>query len=128
MGKESLRRLIGENIRNERMSRKMSIDELAEVLGLTPGFVGLIERGRRGATAYTLYRIAQAFNITVDDIFSPLGSGLLSVSDDKQKENEIMNKKVSSLIVSLTTKELQFVITLIKAIKAMNNNATEYIE
>jgi len=49
MTKLKLRAIIGENVRNERIARDISIDELSEMIGLTPGFVGLIECGQGGA-------------------------------------------------------------------------------
>ena len=70
INKEQLRITIGNNIRLERLARKISIEELAEQLNLTPGFVGLIERGTRGTSAYTLARLSEIFNIPIDQIFN----------------------------------------------------------
>ncbi|MCD8157346.1 MAG: helix-turn-helix transcriptional regulator [Clostridiales bacterium] len=41
-------RLIGMNIRYERQLRNLTIEELSEIIGIAPGFLGLIERGQRG--------------------------------------------------------------------------------
>jgi len=68
MNKEQLRILIGENIRKERLARSMTIDELSESLGQSSGFVGLIECGKRGATTYTLLKLAEIFNTSVDSL------------------------------------------------------------
>lgn len=39
---------IGAKIREEREKRQLTIEELAEILNIAPGFLGLIERGQRG--------------------------------------------------------------------------------
>jgi transcriptional regulator with XRE-family HTH domain len=124
MTKESLRNLIGENVRLERTARHLSIEELAEVLDFTTGFIGLIERGKRGATAYTLYRLAQVFDISIDALFMPGEEKNLSVSEDINDNASALRKKVSSLIVNLTEKELVFIINVIKGIKNMNHELT----
>ena len=69
MTKKALRTIIGENIRQERMARNISLEELAAILGLTSGFVGLIERGQRGATPITLLKLSTAFGLPVDRFF-----------------------------------------------------------
>ena len=69
MTKERLRILIGENIRRERKSRGITLGELAELMGLTTGFVGLVERGSRGASPHTLLQLATILDISIDDLF-----------------------------------------------------------
>jgi len=70
MTKEQFRITIGKNIRRERNARKLSIEELAELLNFTPGFIYLMERGYRGTTSFTLYRLAELFETTVDGLIN----------------------------------------------------------
>ena len=120
MTKEQLRVLMGENIRNERMARNLSIDELAESLSLTPGFVGLIERGRRGATAHTLSKLSEIYGIPIDGMFRASKDKALSMAEGNGIPAN--RKKIASLIVDLTEKELEFVVKVVKGLKVMNHN------
>jgi len=122
MTKVILRAKIGENIRKERQARNMSIEELAELLELTPGFVGLIERGRRGATAYTLYKLSDIFSIPIDTIFSKTSVRSSDRKPDDKKANGAKTKrtKVSSLISDFTETELDFIISMVKNMKLIS--------
>ncbi len=122
MTKEKLRVLMGENIRNERTARNMSIDELAEMLELTSGFVGLIERGRRGATAYTLFKLSEIFNISIDNIFARASDRQMRFAEESEPQNaDTRKRKINNLMNGLTNEELEFVISTIKGIKVMNH-------
>ncbi len=122
MTKERLRVLMGENIRNERTARNMSIDELAEMLELTSGFVGLIERGRRGATAYTLFKLSEIFNISIDNIFARTSDRQMRFAEETEpRSTDARKNKIYSMINGLTNGELDFLINTIKGIKVMNH-------
>jgi transcriptional regulator with XRE-family HTH domain len=120
MTKEILRTLMGENIRRERVARQMSIDELAEVLEVTPGFIGLMERGQRGATAYTMHKLSQAFDMPMDVMFAQSDGTSLSMRENDDDEFKVMRKKINALTSGLTVRELNFVIKMINNIMKMN--------
>jgi len=69
ISKEQLRCIIGENIRQERLVRDLTIDELSELLDLTPSFLGLIERGSRGTTPLCLLKISEVLGLPIDHFF-----------------------------------------------------------
>lgn len=119
MTKERLKKIMGENIRNERVSRSMSIDELAELLELTSGFVGLIERGRRGATAYTLFKLSDIFGMPIDDMFVNTDGYAARVSEDKSSPVKAKRAKINSILYDLNESELDFIIAIIKELKNM---------
>jgi transcriptional regulator with XRE-family HTH domain len=124
MTKERLRVLMGENIRNERTARNMSIDELAEMLELTSGFVGLIERGRRGATAYTLFKLSEIFNISIDNIFARTSDRQMRFAEEMEPRSaDVRKTKIYGMINGLTNGELDFLINTIKGIKVMNHTS-----
>ena len=117
--KNRLDKIIGKNIRVEREARKLTRDELAEMMDLTISHMGLIERGERGATAVTLSKVSKTFNIPVDNLFaSPLQGGL-SVKEDDTAGPESRRKKIQSLITSLNEAQLDFVVHTIKGIMEM---------
>ena len=120
MTKERLRIIIGENIRNERISRNISIDELAEMLELTSGFVGLIERGQRGTTSSTLFKLADVFGVSIDTLFYRGEDSSMRLSEEPT--GEVKRKKISSLISDFSDKELDFVINVVKSFRLTNRS------
>jgi len=120
MNKQKLRILIGENIRSERVARNISIDELAEMLELTSGFVGLIERGQRGTTPCTLLKIADIFSLPIDKFFYKKEDIGLYVAEEPDSERRAKRKKISSLTAGLSSDELEFVIQMIKNVRNMH--------
>ena len=125
MTKKQLRAIIGENIRSERTSRNISIDELAELLSITPGFVGLIERGQRGATPTTLLKLSDVFGMSIDSFFFRKESSSLNFAEEPVHKSVSKRKKIESLIADFTDDELDFVITMIKSLRAMVRCETE---
>ena len=102
--KQSLDKIIGTNIMVQRQLRKVRRDDFARILDLTPSHLGLIERGERGATPVTLERIVRNFGITIDSLFDEHGR-----SEEKEDNQGIYYKKVSSLIADLSDTELKIV-------------------
>ena len=123
--KARLDEVIGRNIRLEREARRLTRDELAEMMELTTSHMGLIERGERGATAVTLSKVSRAFDLPVDHLFSsPRQSGLTSKEDDNSGP-QVARKKVQSLITCLNETELNFLVHTIKGIIAMSSKLDE---
>ena len=120
--KDRLDEIIGKNIRLERESRKLSRDELAEMMELTTSHMGLIERGERGATAVTLSKLSRAFDIPIDHLFDSPTKGGLSARKDQDVTTEANSKKIQSLLTCLNDAELDFIVHAIKGLIAMNHN------
>jgi len=117
--KDRLDEIIGRNIRLERDARRLSRDELAEMMDLTSSHMGLIERGERGATAVTLSKLSKAFDIPIDNLFTSPKPGGMSVREEKSSPQA---KKIQSLMTCLNEIELEFVVHTIKGVIAMNHN------
>ena len=89
---------IGELVREYRLSKKLTQQELAEKSDLSLPFINLIENNRRNLSVDTLLKILSAMGIDPSDFFRPLSE----TSDDN----------------------LQLLIEKIQ----LNNNRTEIIE
>jgi len=120
MTKWRIRAIIGENIRNNRIARDISIDELAELMGLTAGFVGLIERGHRGTTPYNLLKLSEVFGVSIDSFFYSAEASSLKLGEEYASKGDIKRKKAESLISGFSDKELDFVISMLKGIRTLN--------
>lgn len=59
---------MGKRIRQKRMSRSMTQEQLAEVTGLSIPYIGMIERGDRTPSLETFIQIADELNATADEL------------------------------------------------------------
>lgn len=62
------RKQVGQRIRNARMNRKWRQEDLAELIGKTPAYVGMLERGERSASLDTFVEIATVLDVTADEL------------------------------------------------------------
>ena len=116
--------VIGQNIRSEREMRKMSREELSEIMDLTVSHMGLIERGERGATAVTLEKLGRTFDIPIDNFFLEPDSASLALREDGYDSENILvplQQKIASLITRFDEHELDFLLHSIKGIMALKH-------
>ena len=69
MTKLELQKTLGENLRKARQLRKFSINELAGKMGITPGYLGLIEHGKRGLTPFMMFKASELLDIPISMFF-----------------------------------------------------------
>ena len=88
---------IGELVREYRLSKKLTQQELAEKSDLSLPFVNLIENNRRNLSVDTLLKILSAMDIDPSDFFRPLSE----TSDDNLQlliEKIQLNKNRTEII------------------------------
>lgn len=61
---------LGKHIRELRLKKGISQEELAFKINSARNFIGSIERAEKAPTIVTLHRIAQALNIKLSDLVS----------------------------------------------------------
>lgn len=61
---------LGENIRNLRLEKSLSQEELAFKIDSARNFIGCIERAEKASTIITLCRISKALDVRVADLVS----------------------------------------------------------
>ncbi len=66
----------GERIRAARKAKGLSQSELAQATGLCVNSVGMIERGKKCPTVYTVQRICDSLNIAPGELFGQAGEAL----------------------------------------------------
>ena len=59
---------IGSSIRRLRKAKHLSLEGLAELVGISCGYMGLIERGQRGTSLENLLKICRIFTCTIEDL------------------------------------------------------------
>ena len=114
-------KIIGSNIRYERKRRGLTIDDFAKVIGMAPGFLGLIERGQRGTSVKNMVAIAEFFDISLDDLITKdLSNGSADMKVMENARSAKARRALRSLVSSLTEDEIVFITSVIKSMNKMN--------
>ena len=98
--------LIGERIKFWRQKRGLTQEKLAEKVELTPGFISLIETGKKRASLEALLSLCRALNITINDLLA--GNQIVQDID--------YNTEFSELTVKLNESERYLVFEITKAV------------
>jgi transcriptional regulator with XRE-family HTH domain len=69
---EAVYKEIGKRITKERKRQGMSQERIAAASGIDRSHIGFIEQGRRKPTLATLYKIAAALNVSLEELFRGL--------------------------------------------------------
>lgn len=71
MSKRDLQKF-GKRLKSLRLDRDLTQLELAEILDMSPNFIGMIERGERNTTVENVFKIARALGIKPSNLFEEL--------------------------------------------------------
>lgn len=71
MSKKDLQKF-GKRLKALRLEHSLTQLELAEILDMSPNFIGMIERGERNTTVENVFKIARALNIKPSNLFEEL--------------------------------------------------------
>ena len=95
---------IGKNIRKYRKQRGLTLEALAEKVGLSTNYIGALERGEKALALKTLINIVDALDITADMI-------LCDVTKNGYKvKSSVLTEKLESISPSEREKILQMVV------------------
>lgn len=62
----------GSRIQELRRKNNLTQSELAEKIGLSTNFIGMVERGERNTSVDKIFKLAKAFNISLAQFFETL--------------------------------------------------------
>ena len=62
----------GSRIQELRKKNNLNQTELAEKIGLSTNFIGMVERGERNTSVDKIFKLAKAFNISLAQFFETL--------------------------------------------------------
>ena len=68
MFSDNLKEIIGRNLRNIRAERKMTREQMAELVGVSTTFYANLETGNKMMSVTTLKKIADALGVSTDSI------------------------------------------------------------
>lgn len=93
-------RAIGHTIKKLRTQRKLTLEELAEKSGCTPGFISQLEHNQAAPSVVTLYAIAEVLGVKVTDFFPDVTNPTKVV---RQEERDTFKIEGSAISYSLLT-------------------------
>lgn len=113
---------IGNRIRQERDKFGLSREKFAEILDLSPFYIGQIERGERKMSLETLFKVSNSLNMSIDLML--LGSTsyieiLCSVDlieSNYSEEMDIEIKELLQLLSGSSKKDIQLIKEITKLI------------
>lgn len=107
---------IGQRIRQYRQEHGLSQETLSEKADVTPAHFSHIERGHTKPSLPTLIRIANALDITIDDL----------LCDNVDKSRHVRVKDVDRLLDDCTPQEMKALTEILAAAKkALRDIASE---
>lgn len=69
LSKYKFTEIIGKNIKKERLGKGWTQDKLSAECGFYRTYINLVETSKRTPSSYTLYRIARALKVDVDNLY-----------------------------------------------------------
>lgn len=95
----------GNRIKELRIERGLTQERLALTAGITPAYLGLVERGQKNATVAIIESICDALNVSLADFFSVYSS----VDTPKDIDLQILSN-----IKTLSAQEKEVLLSIIK--------------
>lgn len=103
---------LGIRIRHYRKEKKITQEQLAEICGLHPTYIGQLERGEKNATIESIYKIALGLNISISKLFENIEAiddnlqnipasiyhQMLMLSYERQQEIQIIINSIIKLL------------------------------
>ena len=121
MDKEQIAIVIGEKIKQYRLANGWTQQELGTKIGMSKNAIGNYEKGFRSPKKNTMFDLAKAFSISIDDLFPPVqkdsASDIQSIYDELEPNRQ---RKVVTYAEKLRDEQE-------KRIKAKINEVSEVI-
>ena len=105
----------GNRIKQLRQERALSQERLALNAGITPTYLGLVERGKKNATVATIEAICDALHISLAEFFS-VANTPVTIEDDT-------GMQILHQLTGLSDGERQLVLQIIKNVVQIHHSA-----
>ena len=69
LSKTKFTQIIGNNVKKIRTGKKLSQEEVCAKAGFYRSYLNLVERAKRMPSSYSLYKIARALEVEVDELY-----------------------------------------------------------
>ena len=109
---------IGTILREHRLEHHLTQEQLAEMIDITPGFLGQIERDETYPSIDNLAKIIQALNIDANIMFHPYEKGAVP-------ETDISLNEIKFQFPKLKKENQEILITLMRKLAELQNKYKE---
>ena len=100
--------LFGHRLRRYRKEKKLTIEELAEQVGLSPNYLGDVERGKKLPSMATFIKIVNQLDISADEL----------LKDEVNRAEYLVDAEITDRMSSLTPRERTAVLHILDSILA----------
>ncbi len=98
---------VGERLRRERVLRKMTMEELADYMGISPAYLGAVERGQRPLSNRLMKKLHDRLGISYDYLLEGITiSGNMISQFVRESEIYTTNRNLNILLNVCTQDEL----------------------
>lgn len=111
--------ILGERIRKEREQIAISRERLAELIGISSSFLGLVERGDRKLSLEKLCLVAETFNLPLDNFLTDSAeSNRKNVNNEQENNFDLV--EIKALLNTCSNTELRYIKENIQLIKRLS--------
>lgn len=100
---------LGMRIREERKKKKLTQEKLAEMVDLSPDYIGYIERGKQAPYLKTLDRISECIGVEVYELFMYKDSG-------RRSERKAAISDLVMLLQDKSPEDIRFTASILKQV------------
>lgn len=94
---------LGMKIRQERLKRDFTQEQLSELCGISSSYIGIIERGDKKLSIETLVKIATILDVSIDYL----------LSDSLQLSADTRIQQISSIVSNLESNDINMIIDVV---------------
>lgn len=95
----------GKRLRKHRKDRKLTLDQMAELVELSPNYLGDIERGKKFPGTETLIQIVNVLDISADEL----------LKDSVNKADYIIDDELHRMMAQLSPKKKAAAVRILQA-------------
>ena len=129
MNKEEIAINIGENIKQYRLQNGWTQQELGAKIGISKNAIGNYEKGFRSPKKDTMFDLANAFNISIDDLFPPVQKNAVESTTPLPDASDLLTQQITDKVVQLTTQNKKIVLrTSEELLESQNEEETKINE
>ena len=129
MNKEEIAIIIGENIKQYRLQNGWTQQELGAKIGISKNAIGNYEKGFRSPKKDTMFDLANAFNISIDDLFPPVQKNAVESTKHLPDASDLLTQQITDKVVQLTTQNKKIVLrTSEELLESQNEEETKINE
>lgn len=101
-------RYVGENVRNARLNKGLTIEQLAELADVSDSFLGVAERGTSGFSIETIVKLSKALGVTTDSLLT---------ENVPNKKPSTKTETLTAILSGCAENEIDFMIEYVKLCK-----------